>query len=208
MPPNRDLRQRWRRVHPERADRRTQHAAGVNGRCRSGVWMDRFVTQQSFADFEHLMLENHRVVYQIAYGVLGNADDAEDVTQDAFVRAYAKLTSLREPERFRAWVCQIVRRLALNHMRSEKRARRREERASSDAVPAVDMETSAENREFQARLRFEIERLPEKLREVLLLCAIQGLESSAVGEMLRIPEGTVRSRLHLARKQLLRAMSI
>ncbi|HEY5096293.1 MAG TPA: sigma-70 family RNA polymerase sigma factor [Candidatus Eremiobacteraceae bacterium] len=169
--------------------------------------MDRFVTQQGFDDFEHLMRGNQRVVYQIAYSVLGNADDAEDVTQDAFVRAYSKLTTLREPERFRAWICQIVRRLALNHMRSQKRARRREELASSDAAPAANMETSVENREFQARIRFEIERLPEKLREVLLLCAIQGLEASVVGEMLRIPEGTVRSRLHLARKQLLRALS-
>jgi hypothetical protein len=67
--------------------------------------MDRFVTQLDFDDFERLMRENQRVVYQIAYSVLRNADDAEDVTQEAFLR---------------------VRRLALNRMRSEMRARRRQ----------------------------------------------------------------------------------
>jgi len=147
------------------------------------------------------------VVYQIAYGVLGNAADAEDVTQDAFVRAYAKLVSLRDPDRFRGWVCQIVRRLALNRLRAETRARRREELAAKDAVSVVDVEALAQEREFQARVRREIDRLPAKLREVLLLCAVEGLESGAVGAMLGIPEGTVRSRLFLARKQLLAVLS-
>lgn len=158
-------------------------------------------------DFERLVRENQRVVYQIAYGVLGNAADAEDVTQDAFVRAYAKIASLREPERFRAWVCSIARRLALNRIRADARTRRRDELASPDAGNAVDVEALAEDREFEARVRLEIGRLPEKLREALTLCAIEGLEPSAVATVLGIPQGTVRSRLHLARKQLLRALS-
>lgn len=147
------------------------------------------------------------MVYQIAYGVLGNAADAEDVTQDAFVRAYAKLASLRDPERFRGWVCQIVRRLAINRLRAETRARRREELAADAVSSVVDVEALAQEREFQARVRREIDRLPAKLREVLLLCAVEGLESGAVGAMLGIPEGTVRSRLFLARKQLLRLLA-
>jgi RNA polymerase sigma-70 factor (ECF subfamily) len=165
------------------------------------------VTASAFDDFERIVRENQRVVYQIAYGVLGNAADAEDVTQDAFIRAYAKLATLRDPERFQAWVCRIVRRLAVNRIRSETRSRRREELASSDAVIAVDIEALAEDRAFHTRVRLEIDRLPEKLREVLLLCAIEGLESSAVSKVLGIPEGTVRSRLHLARKQLLQVLS-
>ena len=72
----------------------------MNTRPLGGVSMDKYVTRLSFDDFERLMRENQRVVYQIAFGVLGNAVDAEDVTQDAFVRAFEKLTSLREPERF------------------------------------------------------------------------------------------------------------
>ena len=169
--------------------------------------MDKYVTRLSFDDFERLMRENQRVVYQIAFGVLGNAVDAEDVTQDAFVRAFEKLTSLREPEHFRAWIFQITRRLALNRRRSDARTRRREELASAHEALAPGADARAETREFEARVQRDIERLPEKLREVLLLCAIEGLESRAVGKLLQIPEGTVRSRLHLARKQLLRMLS-
>ncbi len=147
------------------------------------------------------------MVYQIAYSVLGNAADAEDVTQDAFVRAFAKFASLREPQRFRAWVCRIARRLALNRIRADARTRRREELAPADAGDAVDVEALAADREFEARVQREIGRLPEKLRDALTLCAIDGLEPSAVAAVLGIPQGTVRSRLHLARKQLLRALS-
>jgi len=165
------------------------------------------VTASAFDDFERLVRENQRVVYQVAYGVLGNPADAEDIAQDAFVRAYAKFASLRDPERFQAWVCRITRRLALNRIRDDSRARRREERASGTDTSIVDVEALAQEREFQTRVRVEIDRLPEKLRDVLLMCAIEGLESSAVARVLEIPEGTVRSRLHLARKQLLRALS-
>jgi RNA polymerase sigma-70 factor (ECF subfamily) len=164
------------------------------------------VTASLFDDFERLVREHQRVVYQIAYGVLGNAADAEDVTQDAFVRAYSNLATLREPERFRGWVCQIVRRLALNRLRTDTRARKREELAlKTDAV--VDVEAIAGEREFQARVQRLIDGLPEKLREVLVLCAVEGLDSVAVSKLLGIPQGTVRSRLHLARKQLLEGLS-
>jgi len=148
------------------------------------------------------------VVYQIAYGVLGNAADAEDVTQDAFVRAYSNLATLREPERFRGWVCQIVRRLALNRLRTDTCARKREELAFKEADAVVDVEAIAGEREFQARVQRLVGGLPEKLREVLVLCAVEGLDSAAVSKLLGIPQGTVRSRLHLARKQLLEGLSI
>jgi RNA polymerase sigma-70 factor (ECF subfamily) len=157
--------------------------------------------------FEQLMRENQRVVFQIAFGVLGNASEAQDVTQDAFVQAYAKLAGLREPGRFRAWVCTIGRRLALNRLRRNARARDREARAAEPVARAVDVTEIAEEREFQARVRREIDRLPEKLRAVILLCAVDGLEPAAVATLLGIPPGTVRSRLHLARKQLLRALA-
>ena len=163
--------------------------------------------QPGFDGFEELMRENQRVVFQIAFGVLGDAADAQDVTQDAFVRAYAKRSSLREPERFRSWVCTIGRRLALNRVRSNARARKREERAATTSVDEVDVTAIAEQREFQLRVRSEIDRLPEKLREVVRLCAVDGLDANAVASLLGIPAGTVRSRLHLARKQLLRALS-
>jgi RNA polymerase sigma-70 factor (ECF subfamily) len=165
------------------------------------------VTAPDFDGFEALVRENQGVVFQIAYGVLGNGADAQDVTQDVFVRAHAKLASLRDPGRFRAWVCSISRRLALNRVRTQTRARNRQ-RALDAAMPTViDVELLAQDREFEASVNREIDRLPPKLRETLLLCAIEGLEPAGVARLLNIPPGTVRSRLFLARKALLRSLS-
>jgi RNA polymerase sigma-70 factor (ECF subfamily) len=165
------------------------------------------VGKPSFGDFEQLVRENQRMIYQLALSVVGNAADAQDVSQDAFVRAYAKLDRLTDPQRFRAWICRIVRRMALNHVRANARSRRREEMSLNDAVTVVDVEAMAEDREFQRQVNAAVDRLPEKLREVVLLCAIEELEPSAVAGMLGIPPGTVRSRLHYGRKHLLRMLT-
>jgi RNA polymerase sigma-70 factor (ECF subfamily) len=157
--------------------------------------------------FDRLVRLNERIVFQIALSVVRNTADAEDVTQDAFLRAYLKFESLADPQRFRAWMCQIVRRVALNRMRSETRFRTREEKSYDETTAVVDVAAAAEDREFARRLRAAIDALPERLREVVLLCAIEGLEPSDVAGILAIPAGTVRSRLHAGRKALLRMMS-
>ncbi|HWT05060.1 MAG TPA: RNA polymerase sigma factor, partial [Xanthomonadales bacterium] len=149
-----------------------------------------------------------RVVYQIAYGVLGNESDAEDVSQDVFLRAYRKLGGLRDPEKFRAWVARMSRRLALNHQRAAGRAQRRVcSWLENSALPAASAEAEAAEHDLDARLRAEMQCLPEKLRSVLLLSAVDGLDTREVAGVLGIPQGTVRSRLHLARKHLLRSFS-
>ena len=68
------------------------------------------------AGFERLLRDNHRTVFQVAYAVLANAADAEEVTQDAFLRAHQKFSSLRDPRKFRAWVARMSWRLALNRV--------------------------------------------------------------------------------------------
>src|SRR4030095_8131259 len=120
----------------------------------------------------------------------------EDVTQEAYLRAYQKFSSLRDAQRFRPWVARMSWRLALNRRRADSRARGRA--AACFAVQPVcdDPETQAAGREFASCLRQNIARLPEKLRSVLLLSAVQGLDARAVAAILEIPEGTVRSRLH------------
>ena len=160
-----------------------------------------------YADFERRVRECQRVVYQIAYSVVRNEQDAEDVAQETFVRANEKLAELRDPARFRAWVAQISRRLALNRLRTNARTRRREAAAISDAaLRTIDVAGVAEDRVFVQRVCSAIEQLPEKLREVMMLSAIRDLDHADIAEMLGIPEGTVRSRLHLARKQILRTV--
>jgi RNA polymerase sigma-70 factor (ECF subfamily) len=151
--------------------------------------------------------ENQRRVFQIAYGILGNAADAEEVAQEAFLRAYRKFASLREAEKFRVWVNRIVFRLALNRQRGMRRRLVRETAWHATGPGDVtDGARKVEEGEVIARLRKEIAGLPDKLRKVLQLSIAEDMEAADVGEVLGIPTGTVRSRLHTARKLLLEAM--
>jgi RNA polymerase sigma-70 factor (ECF subfamily) len=159
------------------------------------------------AGFAARVAESQRRVFQIAYGVLGNSADAEDVAQEAFLRAYQKFPSLREAEKFRAWVNRIAFRLALNRQRGLRRRLTRETAWHAVGTgETVDETRNAEERVMLERLRNEIEGLPEKLRRVLQLSIVQDMDAADVGVVLGIPVGTVRSRLHTARKLLLEAM--
>ena len=151
--------------------------------------------------------ENQRRVFQIVYGVLENSADTEDVAQETFLRAYQKFASLREAEKFRAWVNRIAFRLALNRQRGQRRRMARDSAWHvSEIGVTVDGEKNAEQQLTLNQLRREIEELPEKLRSVLQLSLVEEMGAEEVGAVLGIPAGTVRSRLHTARKLLLEAM--
>ena len=151
--------------------------------------------------------ENQRRVFQIAYGVLGNPADAEDVAQETFLRAYQKFSALREADKFRAWVNRIAFRLALNRQRGQRRGMARDHAWHvEETVSSVDGARKAEQQVMLNQLRVEIEGLPEKLRSALQLSLAEEMEADDVGAVLGIPAGTVRSRLHTARKLLLEAM--
>jgi RNA polymerase sigma-70 factor (ECF subfamily) len=159
------------------------------------------------AGFGERVAENQRRVFQIAYGVLGNSADAEDVSQEAFLRAYQKFDSLREADKFRAWVNRIVFRLALNRQRGYRRRLVRDTAWQITETRAmIDGAKDVEQRVMLERLRKEIERLPRKFRSVLQLSLVEGMDAADVGAVLGIPEGTVRSRAHTARKLLLDVM--
>jgi len=155
-------------------------------------------------DFERLMRESYRLVYQIAYSVLGNGADAEEVTHDTFLAVYRKIGSLRNPERFRPWVARTAWRLALNRRRGVTRALGRDGAWMAGRPVSENPEAGAAERELEARVWAQVDLLPVKLRAVVLLTAVEELEVRTIGQILKIPEGTVRSRLHLARRQLLR----
>ena len=159
------------------------------------------------AGFAARVAENQRRVFHIAYGILGNRADAEDVSQETFLRAYQKLSSLRESEKFRAWVNRISFRLALNRQRGGRRRLTRETAWHTHGTgEPVNGLQNAEERVLLERLRNEIEGLPEKLRRALQLSIVEDMDAADVGVVLGIPAGTVRSRLHAARKLLLEAM--
>lgn len=163
--------------------------------------------QDAGAGFDKCIAENQRRAFQIAYSVLGNSADAEDVAQEAFLRAYQKFASLREAEKFRAWVNRIVFRLALNRRRGYRRRLVRDSAWQIAETPTmVDGAKDAEQRAMLDRLRKEIESLPEKFRTVLQLSLAEEMDAADVGAVLGIPAGTVRSRVHTARKLLLEVM--
>lgn len=158
-------------------------------------------------EFGARLAENQRRVFQIAYGVLGNSADAEDVAQETFLRAYRKFPSLREPEKFRAWVNRIAFRLALNKQRGQRRRLTRDTAWHLVEMGAsVDGVKNAEQQVMLNQLRREIDDLPQKLRSILQLSLAEGMDAEDVGAVLGIPAGTVRSRMHTARKLLLKAM--
>jgi RNA polymerase sigma-70 factor (ECF subfamily) len=155
-------------------------------------------------EFEERLTECGPLAFRVARGVLRNTADAEDVAQEALLRAYRRFDRLRDRTRFRAWLVRIAFRLALDRARSSKRRELREtlwSRPERRPSPPT-AEDAAASSEFQARLDRAMDELPEKLRLVLLLAAIEGRTIDEVSEMLGIPAGTVKSRLFFARKQL------
>lgn len=164
-------------------------------------------TGEGHAGFGARVAENQRRVFHIAYGVLGNHADAEDVAQETFLRAYQKFSSLREAGSFRAWTNRIAFRLALNRQREIRRRLVRDDSwHAAGAAETANESQGAEQQFLLARLRHEIAMLPEKLRQVLQLSIVEDMDAADVALVLGIPPGTVRSRLHAARKLLLEAM--
>jgi len=152
-------------------------------------------------EFDARLADCPKLAYRVALGVLRNAAEAEDVAQEAMLRAYRNFHRLRDRDRFRGWIARTAWRLALDRMRA---ARRRESRelAAVESSPERGVENIVASREFELHVARAMDALPEKLRLVMVLAAIEGYNMREVAALLAIPEGTVRSRLFLARKQL------
>ena len=155
-------------------------------------------------EFEARLAECGPLAYRVARGVLRNSADAEDVAQEALLRAYRRFDRLRDRNRFRAWLIRISFRLAIDRLRSAKRREQRDVLWSQPAhqPPAVTAEDLAASSEFQVHLDRALAELPEKLRLVLLLAAMEGYTIDEIASLLSIPVGTVKSRIFVARKQL------
>ena len=150
-------------------------------------------------EFEIRIAECSNLAFRVAYGVLRNREDAEDVTQEAFAKAYRSFSALRDRERFRAWIVRIAWRMALDHLRSRKRRTIREEihvEITGNHGFSVPSSERA-NQIWQA-----IDALPEKMRIVIILANIEEYDTQEIAAMLEVPEGTVKSRLFHARRQL------
>ena len=155
-------------------------------------------------EFEERLAECGPLAFRVARGVLRNTADAEDVAQEALLRAYKSFHRLRDRNRFGGWLVRISFRLALDRLRSAKRRERRDALWSQPArlpPPATAEDVAAAN-QFQGHLERALEELPEKLRLVLLLSAMDGYTIEEIAGMLGVPLGTVKSRIFIARKKL------
>src|ERR1051325_9541597 len=149
-------------------------------------------------EFDARLVECSSLAFRVAFSVLRQREDAEDVAQDAFARAHRRFRQLRDRDRFRGWLVRMVWRMALDKRRSAQRRVAREAAHERLRVPTAEREAE----ERSQSLWEAIDALPEKLRSVIVLASIEGHDIAAVARLLGVPEGTVKSRLFLARQQL------
>lgn len=142
-----------------------------------------------------------RPAYLVALSVTGNQEDAEDVSQEAFLVALKRLEDCRNPEKFGGWLLTIVRNRSRNLLRRE--GIRRGEELTPELTPGSGgPEHDLERAEMRDHVEEALEGLSELRKEVLLLHDLQGWKHREIALRLDLPEGTVRSHLHFARKHL------
>ena len=163
--------------------------------------------------FGDLVERYKRRAYYAALALVHSHEDALDLSQEAFFRAFRARRTL-DPERpFYAWLYQIIRHLCFNHHRDRKSRHDHLQEAgpwlTSRAAAAAGGESplqSAVRRELRERVRAAIEKLPAAEREMLVLREFEGLKYREIAELLGIPIGTVMSRLYSARHRLAQVM--
>ena len=155
--------------------------------------------------FEILMRRNNRRVYRAARAILRDANEAEDVMQETYVRAYEHLGEFQERARFSTWLTRIAVYEALARVRRSKRFDSLESHPEEPAMstpPGSSPEQRTSDVEMRAALESAVERLPDEFRSVFILRAVEGMSGAEAAECLDIPEETVKTRLHRARGRL------
>lgn len=157
-------------------------------------------------EFETRLGESSTLAFRVAYGVLRHREDAEDVAQDAFARAYRSFHQLRDREAFRAWLVRMTWRLALDRRRGDRRRTTREQVVVSDPIVPSSEHALVES-DRARRLWDAVDQLPDPLRLTVVLASLQEHTLKEVAELTGVAEGTVKSRLFDARKQLKELLS-
>lgn len=159
--------------------------------------------QQGDAAAYDLLVANHlRRVLAIAWSIVRNAHDAEDLAQEAFVRAYESIGRFRAGEAFGPWINRIVTNAALDALKHRKRVPREELTGAEPALRRDDANVPAMSREIGTRIDAALGALPEMQQIVARLHLLEDFDHSEIARMMSLSEGTVRSHLSLARKKL------
>ena len=159
--------------------------------------------------FEKLVIENERLIYNVALKITGNPDDAEDVAQEAFIKAYRNLGSFRGESRFSGWLYRLCYNAAMDHIRKNRdpnlRSLTNDDGSDAEldvADPAPTPEESADRKETQRIVREAVAMLDDDKREILIMREFSGMSYTAIADFLGIEEGTVKSRISRARASL------
>jgi RNA polymerase sigma-70 factor (ECF subfamily) len=163
--------------------------------------------------FAGLVEAYKRRAYFAALALVGSHEDALDLSQEAFARAFRARATLDPDRPFYGWLYTILRRLCFNFLRDRASRRRRLEEArvwleneATSRAEAADPRVLAQRDELRDRLMRAIESLPDREREVLVLKEFEGLRYREIASLVDIPLGTVMSRLYSARQRLARTM--
>jgi RNA polymerase sigma-70 factor (ECF subfamily) len=178
-------------------------------RCKAG-------DERAFAEIVH---HSQKKVFNIAYRMLGNSEEARDLAQEVFISVFDSIKNLREEIKFDAWLTQIT----LNHCRNRWKYLKRRQYFNSDSLddpvetedgdmpraiygPSDNPETLYEKKMIQQLIQRGLQELKEDQRELLVLRDLQEFSYEEMGEMLGLPEGTVKSKLYRARMDLKRVL--
>ncbi len=171
--------------------------------------------------WEEIVQRYNRRIYNICYRFAGSTDDAQDLTQEVFIKMYRTLNSYDvERGAFMTWVTTITRNLLVDHFRKSRQDRVTD---SIDAVPsgheddalplsdrirdkAPTPDARAQSRETRDTVHRALEKLSPELREAVILRDLQGMDYREIAAVLRVPEGTVKSRINRGRAELARLL--
>jgi RNA polymerase sigma-70 factor (ECF subfamily) len=157
--------------------------------------------------WEIIVRQNWRKVFNVAYKFVGKHDEAEDLTQDIFLKIFKALNTFDRRANFQTWIISISRNLCIDHYRSVRKERQLIARevdtgdlqpASADRGPYQ----AAEHRDLRGMLRQALQALPVTLRTAVVLRDLQELSYQEIADHLGLPEGTVKSRINRGRIEL------
>ena len=154
------------------------------------------------ASYDYLVSKYMKRVVSIAWGIVRNAHDAEDLAQEAFVKAFQTIERFKSGEPFGPWIYRIVTNLSLDVVKHRQRFRHEELQESLPATRGDRADLPAVVNELARRIDEAIEALPEMQRIVARLYLVEHFEHSEIAAMTSLSEGTVRSHLSLARAKL------
>lgn len=162
-------------------------------------------------EYEKLVLEYQKNVYNLALRMTGDAEDAADMAQEAFIKAYNSLASYRGDSRFSVWLYRIVSNVCLDFLRARKRRQTMSLSVVDDEGEETELEISDESASPEKLLersmtrdavRRGLQELTPEYRQILILRELQGMSYDEIAETLGLESGTVKSRIFRARKKL------